>query len=149
MQVMGCKSQAMFVQYFAQAKSYFIVLCVLLLSPKQLIAAGISSSDVPVANLPPLQSKAGIMVQANYTEFGLERGSRSCTKLSFQFFPLWGSSLLVCEHQQTQRSITTLLKITLPPEYSKVKHLPHTRESQYKHKSPEPLKLNFSVCGWL
>lgn len=61
MQAMGCKSQAMFVEYFAQAKSYFILLCVLLLSPKQPIAAVISS-DAAVANLPPLQSKVGIVV---------------------------------------------------------------------------------------
>lgn len=93
MQATGCKSQAMFVEYFARAKSYFILLCILLLSPKQPIGAVISSSDVPVANLSPLQSNAGIMVQANYTEFGLERAGRSCTKLSLQFFSLWGSSL--------------------------------------------------------
>lgn len=50
-----------------------MLLCVVLLSPRQPTAPVISSSASPAANLPPLQSKAGIAVQANYAVFGLER----------------------------------------------------------------------------
>ena len=81
-----------------------MLLYVLLLSPKQPIAPVISSSVAPAANLPPLQSKAGIMVQANYAAFDLERAGKRATKLSFQF-SYCGAALcaLVCMHQQTQR----------------------------------------------
>lgn len=73
--------------------------------------------------------------------------SGKCYKIILSIFSLWGSSLCIGLYAlaNLKRSIT-LLKPTLPPEYSKVKHLPHTRGSQCEHKSPDPLKLNFPVC---
>lgn len=78
------------------------------------------------------------------------KGRQKCYKIILSIFLLWCGSLCIGLYAPVNlnRPIN-FLKPTLPPEYSTVKCLPHTRGSQCEHKSLDPLKLNFLVCEWL